>query len=88
MSEIDTRFLTVHPRTRLWWVQREQCAQCKHCKTAARAATRSEPRNRVMQCGAGKAKAKTDRSCILAREEGNRCGPEAKLFQPREEMKA
>lgn len=35
MALIDTTFLKVHPRTALWWQQREQCERCAYVKPTA-----------------------------------------------------
>lgn len=76
---IDTRFLTVHPRTVLWWEQREKCRRCKHydhvvgnSRIGGQEACTATPARVVNSFGL---------SCISAREPGERCGPEAKLFK-------
>lgn len=77
---IDPRFLEVHPRTRLWWQQREQCAKCTHLVR--------RPGRTEWQCKAGNKprdvrSVRWYRSCHDAREEGSQCGPNAVLFSPR-----
>ena len=68
----DTRFLAVHPRTELWWEQREQCWICIN-------ATRTDT---MLTCDAVARDGNNfDRTCISARDEGGPCGPSAKLFR-------
>jgi len=70
---IDQRFLSVHPRTALWWEQRAQCEACAHMQR----------RGSAMNCFAvGGDGNDGDSSCITARDKGGRCGPDALLFQP------
>jgi hypothetical protein len=78
--QIDERFLTVHPRTALWWQQREQCATCRW--------QREKPQNHEKRNGGGLAcDAAPGKgwygafSCISARDEGSPCGPDARLWQ-------
>jgi len=83
--KLDTRFLTVHPRTVLWWEQREKCDQCQHC---VRTPTKTTKGNRVAthphRCGITPAGGPTGIAyCIDAREPTGDCGPKAKLFQPK-----
>lgn len=87
---IDETFLTVHPRTALWWQEREQCAICKHSHsegdlTHGRRTSKTPVTDPGMRCsgtivqthGRGR---RIDAFCIDAREEGQRCGPNATLF--------
>jgi hypothetical protein len=82
MATIDTRFLTVHPRTLLWWRQREQCATCAHLvETPENVRSKS---GGGMQCGVVRAYSPSGlASCISARDEGQACGPDAVLWEPR-----
>lgn len=87
---LDERFLTVHPRTALWWAEREQCRQCKHHSYVPHVGLGTSKRDGGGGTGCGErcalapSNGKTlspGSSCIQAREE--RCGPEARLFEPR-----
>jgi hypothetical protein len=83
MSQIDTRFLSVHPRTALWFEQRKQCAKCKHerhFKTTEGERGDSKP----MICLKAQGENARRVFCIDAREDDGACGPDAKLFQPKE----
>lgn len=84
MPLIDTRFLTVHPRTALWWEQREQCRLCKN-----KIDVPSKPKDGNGGTGHGmrclKARFPHDASCISSREPGTPCGPDAKLFERKQE---
>lgn len=83
--KLDERFLTVHPRTKLWWTQREQCAQCKHVRHIDMKQTRGGwgQSGGQWSCAQNKGGGHANgfRSCIDAREEGGACGPEARLFE-------
>lgn len=83
---IDTRFLTIHPRTALWLQeQRDKCAACANC--VSKSGRRHHADNEgVMRCRVVRVpKVKnTYAYCIDAREPDSACGPEAKLFQPKE----
>lgn len=84
----------VHPRTLLWWEQREQCVRClrshqdgdatngcarTHFGDAAGLRC-SEVRRHI---GGGNAAGRNiDVYCIDARSEGALCGPDARLFKP------
>lgn len=72
---MSSRFDDVHPATKLWWEQRDQCEQCQNCVKAE--GLRGEC---IMHCvndsGAS--------YCIDARLEGQPCGPDARLFIKRE----
>jgi hypothetical protein len=80
----DPRFTTLHPRTALWWVQREQCRQCD------RMLVREDRRKRGdmgMDCAARPEAwwdGNKDRSCITMRDVDSPCGPGAALFKPKE----
>jgi hypothetical protein len=85
MTQLDTRFLTVHPRTALWWKQREKCAKC--------AAVQIQPVNKAgygggWLCGSlplgGLGNTKKLSGCMSARDKGQPCGPRAALFVPKE----
>jgi len=82
--EIDTRFLSVHPRTALWWQQREQCRSCKHHSYAPDfMCKKGGTRVGGEKCAViGSAQGPT--TCISARDEGFACGPDANLFEPKE----
>jgi len=84
MVATDDRFLTVHPRTALWWQQREKCLQCANMSRMA--GTAREATHTAMKCsavGGGGTNSRGDSSCIAARDEGpNLCGPRAKLYRP------
>lgn len=74
----DPRFLSLHPRTALWFEQREQCWLCAHLEWSGPGGSSS------MSCGVvpksdehGRV---TDRTCISARDVGGACGPGATVF--------
>lgn len=80
---------TPHPRTVLWMMEREQCRVCRHCAIVAESS-----RNPARSTGPGgwwclasrpikKAKHKHEAYCIDARESGQPCGPEGRLFSPK-----
>lgn len=75
----DTRFLTVHPRTALWWNQRAKCEACKHCRKVKPPSIAQGRMSCMITPMLGKGRA----DCIDAREPGQDCGPKAILFQPR-----
>ena len=78
MSEIDRRFLTVHPRTTLWWAQRVACDSCAHMRRHVGNCRATE--NTLIMCAATPAGRYTGfASCIDAREPGRPCGPDATL---------
>jgi hypothetical protein len=78
MAQLDERFLTVHPRTRQWWQQREQCLRCAHCVREPQGCR--DKTNLGMRCGLASRGLHSD-ACISARDEGAACGPDAKLFK-------
>ena len=84
--KLDTRFLTVHPRTELWWKQRETCGQCAHCDLSPTKSSSgngrivTHPHRCAITPGAGP---KGLAYCIDAREPSGDCGPYAKLFHPK-----
>lgn len=77
---LDETFLTIHPRTALWWQQREQCLKCKHLEVVK---ARGRISGGQWSCrgvgGGGGDNGST--ACINAREEGMPCGPDANLFE-------
>jgi hypothetical protein len=73
----------VHPRTALWWQQRETCLKCANVQLKTVGTGDNECR--VMHCK--KAFTRTmnngrvdNRSCLAMRDEGAACGPDAKLL--------
>lgn len=74
----DTRFLTLHPRTALWWKQRKKCERCAHMER--REGTAREASMTMMKCLVVKAR-NGDAACIGARDDGAECGPKARLFK-------
>ena len=98
MAEIDTRFLSVHPRTELWWTQREQCRNCVHMSedgdtTQGRHHSgRGLPRG--MRClklegniGSGSYQGRSiSIYCIDARDETGKCGPSGALFKEKKHV--
>ena len=93
MAEIDTRFLSVHPRTELWWAQREQCQRCAHMSEdgdTTNGLRKSGTLAGGMRClqaarriggGAMHWGRSISIYCIDARDETGKCGPDAKLFK-------
>jgi hypothetical protein len=83
--KLDTRFLTTHPRTVLWWEQREQCRGCAHAiiEEVERRAGFNET-STTMRCAALEPypHTRTQPYCIDARDPGKPCGPKAVLFTP------
>lgn len=79
MPTIDERFLSVHPRTALWWEQREVCQRCKHVRqTEQTPKAGGEMFCAVVAGGGGNGR----HPCITARDENQACGPTAWLFEP------
>ena len=76
---LDTRFLRVHPRTLLWWAQRETCRTCAHYRQE-RGGERSSGMSMMDHCAAGRCASGRLSACIDMRDEGQACGPEAYLF--------
>lgn len=74
---LDTRFLQVHPRTRLWWAQRATCRTCAHYRQERSVAPGGT--GTVEHCAAGRRGA-YPAACIEMRDEGQRCGTEALLY--------
>jgi hypothetical protein len=84
---IDPRFLSVHPRTLLWWKEREQCSACAHLDSKPIPNERGT--GMVMHCKATAPRVRDNgrvdySACISARDPGAACGPAAALFVPRE----
>jgi hypothetical protein len=85
MAQLDERFLTVHPRTVLWWKQRKQCAKCRH--QLAQPSTRTTKGHLAgggLTCLATPINDAVTTSCITARDEGRPCGTKAALFEAKE----
>lgn len=85
---LDERFLRVHPRTERWFVEREQCRQCTHVRFLQ---DRERSGGTIWQCEAvpgGEQKNKEFRTCIAARDETGRCGPEGRLFEEVKDVQA
>lgn len=83
--KLDTRFLTVHPRTALWFKQREQCKTCKHVSIELIERRRDcGEQSTTMRCTASPRYVHSSQHpyCIDAREPGKSCGPDAVLFTP------
>jgi len=76
--KVDERFLSVHPRTLLWWQQREQCRKCKHHWFKP-----EKPGSGHSGSGGGEYCEATryshDKTCVSARDTD--CGSEAALFE-------
>jgi hypothetical protein len=91
MAEIDTRFLTLHPRTAVWWEQREQCMRCAHMTErgdTSNGLRKPGSETGGMRCLKVERKIGSDFAgrhiqiyCIDAREEGGKCGPAGLLFK-------
>lgn len=77
-------FKKIHPRTELWWTQRSTCDQCAHCD---RRVSKHKETAYPYRCTIGKADKRKKVYCIDMRDEGQPCGPDAKLFQPKEQSK-
>lgn len=72
---LDERFLHTHPATLKWWTQRSKCEECAH--------SRASPDHHGLVC---RGSPRVGRGayplyCIDARDEKQRCGPDAKLFK-------
>lgn len=91
--QIDTRFLSPHPATVTWWQQREQCESCRwlnlregsegegtmHCLASP------QPHEGVRRMlAARRANHVVHLYCIDARGERGPCGPNAVLYEPKE----
>lgn len=73
--------IPVHPRTALWFKQREQCDRCRHTATRAHRkgnGTTVSSGGGSMACVLGRG---PDQSCMSMRDAGSRCGPDARLFE-------
>jgi hypothetical protein len=70
---LDRRFLVLHPRTALWWKEREVCAVCVFVVRDGHAWRCDAVAGGSSKEGAG---------CMRARDEGQACGPDALLFKP------
>lgn len=80
MTQIDTTFLKVHPRTELWWKQREKCMRCENFRhRPARSSGNGSGSGQGMSCAVVN-HGLLPASCIQAREEGSKCGPHGLLF--------
>lgn len=84
---LDPRFLTVHPRTALWWRQRSKCEKCAH---RVEGPEHRDGKGGVLcsvvfrHIGAERWVGRSINAyCIDAREPDAKCGPAAKLFKPR-----
>lgn len=73
---IDNRFQVLHPRTVLWFEQREKCAQCVYCK-------KGETEMRCTQAASKNVGRAQFNYCIDMREPDSLCGPDAHFFHPR-----
>ena len=90
--QIDTRFLTPHPATLEWWRQREQCETCQHVRLrrgdgnegVLRCARAQHPQPLVRRMLAARTTADLRPYCIDARSAAGECGPQARLYQPKE----
>lgn len=86
---VDERFLTVHPRTALWWEQRETCRQCAHYVAVASKHPRGTRSTGGQESCRARACPTHQPSCMESREEGpNHCGPEARWFVPAQKAAA
>lgn len=67
-------FLRLHPATELWWTRRSRCESCANLQLGSGMRCKVTPAPR----------ANGQREllyCIDAREEGQPCGPDARLFK-------
>ena len=80
MMALDTRYLRPHPRTMLWWAQRETCRNCAHYRLESSAAAQGS--GTVEHCMAGRCWSGRTAACIDMRDQGQACGTEAALFVP------
>jgi len=79
---LSEQFLRVHPATKLWWEQREQCERCAHCVLYE-----GDEGEGIMRCKAVRVPRTVTRPilgayCIDARAQDGLCGPEARLYKP------
>lgn len=74
---LDERFLRPHPRTLLWWAQRERCRTCGHYRLESSAAAQGA--GTLEHCMAGR-RGIYAAPCIDMRDEGRQCGPDAALY--------
>jgi hypothetical protein len=75
-GKFDQRFLTLHPRTALWWQQREQCRRCEHHLETQFAGKAGGQESCAVSVDGSRLL-----PCIDAREEGGVCGPRARFFK-------
>lgn len=67
-------FRTVHPRTALWWQQRETCRSCKHLSRRVG--------NSAWVCSLAHGRVPGGLLCCIdARDPAGVCGPGASLFK-------
>ena len=81
--QIDTRFLTVHPATAVWWQQRDKCESCVHFNLQEGREGES-----IMRCRAAlvfRHPLRPERGvyCIDVRDEDGPCGPDARMYERR-----
>lgn len=70
----------VLPDFSVWQRQREQCKQCRHLVMEKSAMVCMHELKRTKRPRAGRA----GHVCIAQREKGSPCGPDGRLFEPRE----
>lgn len=84
-------FTKPHPRTVLWFKERETCKQCRNCVvnpiTEGSAGRNKGGGWHCIKTRNNKSGPNPHQACIAAREPGMPCGPDAKLFQPKEQSK-
>jgi rRNA maturation protein Nop10 len=80
MRPLDERFLHLHPRTALWWQQREQCRACAHLSLRESSPKCGGHQSTLWTCLA--ASDGRHHSAIEMRDPGSPCGPDATLFHP------
>jgi hypothetical protein len=81
VSGAGVNYWKVHPRTALWWIEREQCRRCSFHRSDGHADACDHPRAII---GAGRARAGNGgATCISVRDEGGACGPAGRLFTER-----
>jgi hypothetical protein len=80
MATLRSEFLSVHPATKLWWEQREQCQRCAHVDKRLEG---HKELTEVLRCKVTPVTVGRQpwAYCIDARAKGRECGPEAKLFK-------
>ena len=92
---LSEQFLHTHPATLDWWQRRERCESCKHSRLkrgdgnegVLRCARSRRPNALVRQMLAARTGTDLRPYCIDASDKGGDCGPDGRLYEPKEKSK-